>query len=230
MLTSLHYYNHYRSFVARNSPNNAFAKRAWPADNIAPRTLSEKPAVLLNTSDTSKVVGYARALSAGIVGLKDSAKMFVHDMTTLEKNPMATFENHLQWIEEDLEGFISSYNKIQNISSARLNNHDLSRLAHSFRDFSSTNSEILNHLGIISHNAGGLTYHGFANTANRDAAQNAVETFKSAYSMARGFLKQPLTHHMNFRDLSYYYNYTIGDAGSNTFAIVQSGMLVDIIV
>jgi len=234
VLTSLYYFGHYRNFVARATPGGpnagGFAKRAWPAENLAPRSLGADSAVLLNTADNSRVVDYARTLSSSIVSLKDAAKMFVHDVNTIERNGNITFESHLQWIEEDLESFIKSYNNVQHLSATGLNNGALTHFAHYFRDFAQSNSQVLSHLGVITYSGANLTYHGLANTATREAARDAVDTFKSAYNMTRGFLQHPLTHHMNFRDLSYYYNYTIGDVGTITFSIVQSVLLVDILI
>ncbi len=39
------------------------------------------------------------------------------------------------------------------------------------------------------------------------------------------FLKTPLSEHMNFRNLGYYYNYKYGSIRENTFSLIESGML-----
>ena len=236
MLTSLFYFGHYRSFAARTTPGranysgNQNAIHTWPAKNITPRTAGENAAVLLNKADNSKVVNFARTLSTSIVGLKDAAKMFVHDVNLINANGTISFETHHEWIEEDLENFVNSYNRIQHLSSNPTRTSELSHLAHYFRNFAQSHGPVLSHLGVITYNENSLTYHGSVSTSSREAAQNAVDTFKTAYSITKGFLERPLAHHMEFRDLGYYYNYTIGDAGTNTFSLIQSGMLVDVLV
>ena len=230
MLTNIYYYGHYRNFVARTSQTaaNAYGRRTWVPTNIAPRNTGENPAVLLNKADNDKVTNFARALSSSIVGLKDASRMFVSDMNLIRGGNV--YQNHLDWIKEDLEHFTQAYNNMQNLSNIGVQNTELAHFAHYFRNFARTNSHTLSHVGIISHNEASLTYHGIVNTPGKEAAKEAVNTFRTAYNITRGFLEHPLAQHMEFRDLGYYYNYTIGDSGSNTFFIIQSGMLVDLLV
>lgn len=235
MLTSVYYYNHYRNFISRTPiAANSYSRRAWPAENIAPKSsfVHEKSGVgvVLNRADVPKVIDFARALSANIVSLKDASRLFVHDMNLVSTGTAASYENHLRWVEDDLEAFIQSYNNVQHLSAAGVRNSELSGLAYYFRNFAETNSGMLSHLGVVTHTDSGLTYHGIGNMLDRESARSAVNTFKSAYAAAREFLVHPLVHHMEFRDLSYYYNYSIGRDTGNTLSIVQAGLLVDVFI
>jgi len=235
MLTSVYYYNHYRNFIARTpSISSGYGRRAWPTENIAPRNsfVGEKSnvSVLLNKADSPKVIDFARALASNIVGLKDASRLFIHDMNLISTGASAAYANHLRWVEEDLESFIHSYNNVQHLSGARVRNPELTHLAHFFRNFADSNSAELSHLGVINYSESGLTYHGIGTMPGRESARDAVSTFKAAYDMTRVFLKHPLAHHMEIRDLSYYYNYTIGRTSDNSFSIVRAGLLVDVLI
>ena len=233
MLTSMYYYNHYRNYVARtNISAKAPLAHAWPADIVGPASgrLASGSSVLLNKAQTSRVLDYARTLSSGIVGLKDAAKMFLYDMYLIERNGTISFENHLQWVEEDLRNFISSYNNIQQITSNYAHSPELTHFAHYIRNFTEQSSQILSHLGVIAYNDNNLTYHGMGTMTSKEAAKQAVDTFKGAYRAARDFLERPLAQHMDFRGLNYYYNYTIGRESESTFGLVGAGMLLDVAV
>jgi hypothetical protein len=229
----MYYYNHYRNYVARTSSAvKTPMARAWPADIVGPAAgrIAPGSSVLLNKAQTGPVLDYARNLASGIVGLKDAAKMFLYDMHLINRNGTITFESHLKWVEEDLQNFISSYNNIQQITHAYAHSPELTHFAHYIRNFTEQSSQILSHLGVITYESSNLTYHGMGATASKETASQAVDTFKGAYRAARDFLEHPLAQHMGFRGLNYYYNYTIGEAGSSTFDLIGSGMLLDVAV
>ena len=233
MLTSMYYYNHYRNYLQRISGTaKSPMARAWPADIIGPAAgrIAPGSSVQLNKAVSSRVVDYARDLSASVVGLKDAAKMFLYDMHLIDRNGSIAFENHLQWVEEDLENFIRSYNSIQHINSNYGHSPELTHFAHYIRNFTEQSSHILSHLGVVTYHEHGLTYHGMAATTNKETAKQAVDTFKGAYNATRDFLIHPLAQHMEFKGLNYYYNYTIGGASETTFGLIGSGMLLDVAV
>ena len=233
LLTSIHYYNHYRNYVARTAgAAKTPMPRAWPVDIVGPAAerLAPGSAVRLNKAQNSHVLEYARNLSSSIVGLKDAAKMYLYDMHLIDRNGIITFESHLSWVEEDLQNFINFYNKIQNITHSYSHSQELTHFAHNMRSFTEQRSQILSHLGVVTYDNEGLTYHGMGAAATKEAAKQAVDTFKGAYNATRDFLAHPLSQHMDFKGLNYYYNYTIGDANENTFGLVGSGMLFDVAV
>ena len=227
MLTTLYYYGHYRNFVTRNSGPDS--NRAW-LKNDNQRVLPRGATVQLNKSLSNRVADYAKGLSSSIVGLKDSAKMFLYDAHAMNRNGYETYLNHLRWIEEDLHQFIHSYNTIQDLSFTTNHSPTLKQYASSIRTFATENNEILTHLGIISGRANTLTYHGFGNTTDVQITREVVNAFRDAYDVASGFLDHPLAHHMEFKGLNYYYNYTIGQLSENSFRLIDQGLLIDIAV
>ena len=233
MLTSMYYYSHYRNYVARTAGSaKTPMPRAWPANIVGPASERVAPgsSVRLNKAQINRVLGYARDLSSSVVGLKDAAKMFLYDMHLLDRSSGITFESHLQWVEEDLQHFIRSYNNIQHIQRNYSHSPELTHFAHYIRNFTEQSSQVLSHLGVITYDSDNLTYHGIGTTATKETAKAAVDTFKGAYDAARDFLEYPLAQHMDFKGLNYYYNYTIGDSKGSTFGLIGSGMLLDVAV
>jgi len=50
------------------------------------------------------------------------------------------------------------------------------------------------------------------------------------YESTGDFLQLPLSEHMNFRNLKYYYNYKTGSISKDSFTIIESGMIVNEVV
>ena len=227
MLTSIYYYGHYRDFVQRGvGKDNG---RIWLKHDES-RLLPKNSVVQLNKALNARVVDYAKTLSTSIIGLKDAAKMFLYDAHAMTRNGPDTFESHIRWIEEDLNNFIDSYNGLQNIAVTTNHSASLPIFAHNIRNFAVDNRDILSHLGVIAAYEDGLSYHGFGAATSHEIVREAATVFRDAYEVAVSFLDRPLTHHMEFKGLNYYYNYTIGSIEENTFRLVDTGLLVDIVV
>ncbi|MCL2350141.1 MAG: hypothetical protein FWC67_01545 [Defluviitaleaceae bacterium] len=238
MLTNLFYYSHYRDYAVRTTSgkNSNFnralldvgARKASVTSSHA--SASAAPArVQLNKSMDTRILQYVKALGENVVTLKDSARMFVQDAGNMDftAGGALNFESHLRWIDEDLRSFANSYNNLGYLQ--RLTpSHDLNNLTHSIRSIAKGNDILLSHLGIITADEGGLSYHGIGHAATKEMTIEAATAFKSAYDAARDFLIHPMSHHMEFKDLSYYYNYTIGNTPQDTFRLLESGILLDV--
>ena len=236
MLTSLHYFGHYRDFVLRNSSgsNSNFNRSLLNREQVRKSVISQPssagaPTVQLNKSYDKRVLGYIEALGENVVKLKDAARMYVNDVTSLdfEHNDLLSFESHLRWLDEDLRTFTASFNALGGMAVKSPYSNHLPHFTHSIRNITQRDEILLSHLGVVAADEGGLTYHGVGTTATLGVARSAVSMFKSAYETAREFLAHPMTHHLNFNELSYYYNYTIGSSPMDTFRLLESGLLID---
>jgi len=232
MLTNIFYFGHYRDFALRASSgnNSNFNRSLLNRSQIQQMHRAEgSSSVQLNKTMDSRILHFAKALGENVLTLKDSARMFTNNMQSLNiaANVGSTY-NQLQWIEDDLRSFALSYNNLNYIQEATGHSQNLSRFTHSIRSITNGNETLLSHLGIVVADAGGLTYHGMGNTASRDITQQATLALKTAYDAARDFLTHPMSHHMEFRNLNYYYNYTIGNTPNDTFRLLESGILIDI--
>ena len=235
MLTNLYYYGHYQSFISRIPSANRRrpiegAQKAWQTLKPVP-TMSD-PAVLLNKAYKNKVVSYANTLSRGVTNMKDAAKMFVFDGQYANRNfDIVGLEPNWHWLEEDIDNFVNAYNGIQDLSLST--NHSPAFIQFSFqmRNYIRENENILQLIGVANQDSFRLTFE------NRESPEitphdidAAMDFFKGTYSRVDSFLSAPLAHHMEFRGLSYYYNYKIGDIQENTFAIIERGLIIDMAV
>ena len=232
MITNLFYYGHYRDFVQRTTrPENANFNGILMGPGHA-RQAASTSSVLLNKSHDNRIFGFVNELSRNVVGLKDAAKMFIYDTDSLiskDRNGM-NFENHLRWIEEDLRHFASYYQNLDSISQRVRHSPQLTNFTHNIRHITQQNEFLLSQLSVVHADEEGLSYHGFGTAATPEIARVTAETLREAYDATRDFLIHPMTQHMQFKDLNYYYNYTIGRAPDDTFRLIESGILVDIMI
>jgi hypothetical protein len=236
MLTSLHYFGHYRDFVLRTSSgsNSNFNRSLLSKGQVRSSILTRAegglaPAVHLNKSYDKRILGYIDALGQNMVKLKGAARTYVEDVNNLdfEYSDITSFENHFRWIDEDLRNFTASYNTLDGIVARLPFSNHLPHFTHSIRNITQRNEILLSHLGVVAADEGGLAYHGVGTATTLEIARAAADAFKSAYDAAREFLVHPMTHHLQFSELSYYYNYTIGDSPMDTFRLLESGLLID---
>jgi len=234
LLTNLFYYGHYRDFVQRTSSgnNNNFNRALLDRGQIISAHRAEGTAsVQLNKTFDKRILHFVKALGENVLTLKDSARMFSNDIKSLEiTQGIGGLNNQMQWIEEDLRNFAMSYNNLNYISQVTGHSSNLSHFTHSIRNITQGNENLLSHLGIIIADQGGLSYHGMGSTASKEITQQAAMALKSAYDAARDFLVHPMSHHMEFKSLNYYYNYTIGNTPNDTFRLLESGILIDIAI
>ena len=236
MLTSLHYFGHYRDFVLRNSSgsNSNFNRSLLNKEQVRESVISQSSGsqastVHLNKSYDKRVLGYVEALGENIVKLKDAARMYINDVTNIdfEHNDLLSFENHLRWLDEDLRTFTASFNALGGMAAQSPYSIHLPHFTHSIRNITQRDEILLSHLGVVAADEGGLTYHGVGTSTTLGVAKSAVSMFKSAYETTREFLAHPMAHHLSFNELSYYYNYTIGNSPMDTFRLLESGLLID---
>jgi hypothetical protein len=235
LLTNIHYFGQYRDFALRNSSgrNNNFNKALY--DRVrSSQTTAEAPEMVrtqihLNKAYNNRVLQYVRILGQNIISLRDASRLFVQDSGNLDftAGGNLTFTDHLRWIEEDLRNFAMSYSNLDYLSRNVGHSPGLSNFTHSIRTITRGHEAYLSHLGIMSADEGGLSYHGIGHGANIEITRSAAAAFQATYEVSKGFLDHPMTHHLEFRDLNYYYNYTIGNPPQDSFLLIESGILMD---
>ena len=239
MITSLHYFTQYRDYALRtsqgrnNNPNGALysraqSKRATASTNAAFGT-QNAPVVQLNKAYSTNVMQYIRALGENIIVLNNASKLFVADTNSMATQVGQDFgqEGHLRWIDEDLRNFANSYNNLDYLSRRAGRSPELGNLTHSIRTITQGHEPLLSHLGIITADEGGLAYHGIGQAASLEITRAAANAFQATYEASRDFLAHPMTTHMQFRELDYYYSYTIGSSPQEVYRLVESGILLD---
>jgi len=233
MLTNLHYYGHYRRYASqtakvREVPRTAnwvtFGRKASPGKKLP------KANILLNAAYKNETITYARSLSRNVVSLKDSAKMFVYD--AMGKSYGDSFWH---WIEEDIDNFVTAYNGLRSIAARHGHSLILTDFTAQMDSYTRLNRENILKLGVRINKERNLEFGGQVPTGlrSRDVRKslgNVSEYFKQSYKSTAMLLEHPLTKHMNFRSLDFYYNYRLSDNGNNAFTLMENGILVDVAV
>lgn len=239
MLTSIHYFSQYRDYALRTSSGrntnfhgSLYTKKQPNRTSAAASAIlhaGSTPKVQLNKSYGPNVLQYIKSLGQNIITLKDSARLFVSDTGSLDYDAggSLSFEGHLRWIDEDLRNFANSYNNLDYLSRRSNHNAALGDFTHSIRSIARGHEQMLSHLGVITADEGGLSYHGIGQGATKEITRAAVGAFQETYEASREFLAHPMTAHLQFKDLTYYYNYTIGNQPSDAYRLIESGILMN---
>lgn len=234
MVANLFYHSHYREFLNRqgSSGNNAnYRGSVYNRGHIQRAHKVAESSVLLNKNNSVHTLGFVRALTQNMVQLKDAALKFSNTAVNLSQAlSIASYEKHLEWMDADLRRFTATYNNLDMMADGFAHARELGKFQSTIRNITQNNRTLLSHVGIVESNGSGLTYHGIGNASNKETALAVAEAFKTTYNATRDFLIHPMTAHMNFSDLRYYYNYTIGSSASNTVNLIESGLLVDFIM
>lgn len=233
MLTNIFYYNFYKPYILKINESGKQPAKPKQEKIADKRQSAERFKVLLNKSMKPEVVGYARGISSSIVGMKESAKYLVRDMTDFNKNMHRRgMDTAKRWIQCDLEDFVALYNISTEFLSDQIHSQALRGFSSRLEENVSMNLERLAGLGIIRAQDGKLNFN--SETFNKldegrlnMAIGETLSTFKDIYSDSGEILGEPLKEHMNFRGLGYYYNYKLGMIENDTFKMIESGMLID---
>lgn len=213
-----------------------------PSDKFFLRNENEEAIynIFLNKSFSKDIVDYAHTLYTTIVDLKDSSKeleYFVDEYKTVEDKIETLDDSRKEKVnnmfQEKMEQFIDDYDTAFEFA----NNQQHSKL---LLDFSSELFEITGEYGTtleevgISESEQGKLYIDLLDSdiTDKNKAVNKLEGIKSfvneVYNSTQNILSRPMSEHMNFKNLNYYYNYGLDRYQSNTFRLIEAGMIVDI--
>jgi S-formylglutathione hydrolase FrmB len=89
--------------------------------------------------------------------------------------------------------------------------------------------------GLFFDTRGHLAYNefvagGFDFNKLRSALDGLAEAAEKIYNKTTDFLTVPLSEHMSFYPLSYYYDYRLGGIAQNMYEVVSSGLIVDVAI
>lgn len=222
MLSTLHFYNSYKPFIldkekTRERKISPYKKHIKQANQYKNTELT----YFLNKSLNDNVKSYMFELSANFNGLKNVANRIYEKIYYNLPNDV---------LEESLENFTSVYNRFVGfLEENSENSNGFKNILNKTKSIIEENSDILNKLGI------NISESGFLNL-NADEALNMsnIDTDKTQqfylnlYDKMCSFMQEPMSNHMDFKDFSYYFNYS-GDYDKNkSFKVIEQGILVDI--
>jgi len=234
MLTNIYYYDFYKPYLlsTQTADTQTPAPRRKKVAEKAPVSTQDYK-VLLNKSMKTDVVSYARNVSDSVVGAKNVSKNLVRDMEDFNKNTYKHgYSTAKGWISDDLDAFAKQYNDSVKFLSSQQHSPALRKFAGNIKAKVTDGVGELQPLGVSMDETGALSFdkEKFGNLNEAQIHQGigqSINLFSNLYNDSANVLSEPLTEHMKFKGLGYYYNYKLGAMESDTFKIIESGMLVD---
>ena len=224
MLSTLHFYNNYNSFIL--DKEKIRERKASPYLQYKKQSNQYKDTefkYFLNKSLNDNIKAYMFELSANFNGLKNIVNNIYEKI--YHNLPMET-------LDDKLESFTTMYNRfIGFLEENTENSGEFKDILDNTKNTINENIDILNQLGI------NISKNGFLNLKNDQQINlHNIDTHKTQkfylnlYNKICSFMEQPMSNDMDFKDFSYYFNYS-GDYDKNkSFKIVEQGILIDIIL
>lgn len=196
--------------------------------------------ILLNKSFSTNVVNYAHSLYSTVLNLKDSSKelgYFIDEYKTVEDKIDTLDESKKQTInemfEERVNNFVDNYKSALNFTNKQKHSLPLLTFSSELSGIENEYSKVFESLGIK--NSDNLVdIFDLSHLTESTNLNEKLEAIKSLandiYSSTQNLLIKPMAEHMNFKDLNYYYNYKFDRYESNTFELIESGMIIDVVL
>jgi len=235
MLTNLYYYDYYRPYILKSGNNKLLRRRDFVKSNyknLSTSNNSEKNlnsfSFFLNKSLKNEVIDYASTVSREFNSIKDTARFMQNNLNDNSFDENGNANN----IFYGMNDFVNQYNSYLEFADDNDQNSNILRsYADKIVNIVSKNKDELESIGIKMDDGGRLSIDEEV-FGNIDAVKNVSDDIKNMYSdiykNTCQAMNAPLSQHMNFKNLSYYYNYKYASIDYNSFDIMDTGMLVDI--
>jgi len=229
MVTNVYYFKHYAPYIINNARRRRIAD--YPRSDAFIGDGDET--YVLNKSLKKEVVGYATELSRAVNGLKDSSKYIVQDARAFVKNEKeAGLVKTVGWMADNISNFIESYNRTISFANKNKDSRVLTEFADDLSYDLSVSLTALSRYHMTEDDGALLAFDESAlkNDSKKNvriANKQNLPFFEHVYDSSGKLLTAPLSEHMNFKNLKYYYNYKTGKISQDTFAIIGSGMIVN---
>jgi len=232
VLTSIYYYRYYRPYMLRTLE---------PTGAVSPKRsqIAQKPEIepnstfLLNKSLKVDVIAHARQTSASINGVKNGARRV---SASMEGFNQLAYSHGLPIAREDvsdeLTAFTNSFNRSVEFMSGQAHSHSLRDFADDLAVRVLDSRRELEFVDIFTQDGRSLTFSE-ADFLQKDqdtlnvAFGQSINTFLRTYKESTAMLNMPLTEHMNFQNLNYFYNYRMGTLVDETFKLIESGLIIN---
>lgn len=221
MLTTLHYYNYYKPYILNNNKKK-LNKSATSFKNIP-----NEREYFMNKALNDNVKSYIFEMSSNFNGLKNISNNLTEKLQTRFMTEPIKEE-----IEYNIENFTKTYNSfIGFLDENTENSVNFKNVANNIKNLFSDNNKILDKMGIIINENGFLDVKENNNLKTIQRDKETLKEFCSkVYKSLCKLMQDPMCKHMEFKDFSFYFNYT-SDFKFNknkSFKIIEQGLLVDI--
>lgn len=220
MISTLHYYNSYKPFIL--DKQRARERKASPYKQTQGQKYKDTELTyFLNKSLNDNIKSYMFELSSNFNGLKNVANNIYEKMY---------YGLSLDNLDENFEKFTHTYNRFKGFLEENTENSgNFTNILEKTKDIISENVDILDNIGIDISENGFLKLRKDDDTKNYNVEDEQIKKFyRNIYEKMCEFMSQPMSSHMEFKDFSYYFNYSGDYDKNNSFKLIEQGILVDI--
>lgn len=220
MISTLHYYNSYKPFILDRQ--RARERKASPYKQTQGQKYKDTELTyFLNKSLNDNIKSYMFELSSNFNGLKNVANNIYEKMY---------YGLSLDTLDENFEKFTHTYNRFKGFLEENTENSgNFTNILEKTKDIISENVDILDNIGIDISENGFLKLRKDDDTKNYNVGDGQIKKFyRNIYEKMCEFMSQPMSSHMEFKDFSYYFNYSGDYDKNNSFKLIEQGILVDI--
>lgn len=220
MISTLHYYNSYKPFILDRQ--RARERKASPYKQTQGQKYKDTELTyFLNKSLNDNIKSYMFELSSNFNGLKNVANNIYEKMY---------YGLSLDTLDEKFEKFTHTYNRFKGFLEENTENSgNFTNILEKTKDIINENVDILDNIGIDISENGFLKLRKDDDTKNYNVEDGQIKKFyRNIYEKMCEFMSQPMSSHMEFKDFSYYFNYSGDYDKNNSFKLIEQGILVDI--
>lgn len=220
MISTLHYYNSYKPFILDRQ--RARERKASPYKQTQGQKYKDTELTyFLNKSLNDNIKSYMFELSSNFNGLKNVANNIYEKMY---------YGLSLDTLDENFEKFTHTYNRFKGFLEENTENSgNFTNILEKTKDIINENVDILDNIGIDISENGFLKLRKDDDTKNYNVEDGQIKKFyRNIYEKMCEFMSQPMSSHMEFKDFSYYFNYSGDYDKNNSFKLIEQGILVDI--
>lgn len=234
MLTSMYYYDFYKPYILqRHLQPGIFG--AYPRSVALKNTRFTK-----NNALRRNVLDYVENVCRNAVEMKDSARYLAHNSENYYVAALReSFETAKRWVEEDVTLFVRAFNAAVRFGLDQVHSPHLLHYAGNLKEIALDNVATLKDAGIYVDNDAymrfdpdkikEMDYERFT-----EMLSGTAKTAASVYDRTNTFLLLPAESHMNFRPLSYYYNYRVErvpqGSDSKYTVVLHCGLILDRVI
>jgi hypothetical protein len=235
MLTNIYYYNFYKPYIISNHGTGGVTERR---DRIAEkhRIPEQNEQIILNKAQKTETVRYARNVSYSVNHFKLAVNGLMYNIDEYAQSRGEQRDRALEHVTESLQQVSDTYNRGTRFMREQPHSPRLRTYSYELGDIFHHHRNSLERIGYTMPE--GDTRINFdrakLRSMPREEVQWAIATnmpaFNSLRRSATDVLREPLSEHMNFKGLGYYYNYKMGTIMEDGFGAIESGMLLNIAV
>lgn len=229
MITNLFYYDVYKPYIIEDLHSKKIKMPSSKDFILSSQNGIQKFSYFLNKSSKKEIISYITQVSNNFNNLKSTSHYLA-----LRLNNNLSIKNGIENSSKQINTFVKGYNQFLEFyntnENAKINFYSY---INSLQDIIYENKDILSKVGIsIDKNNKLNIEESLTSKLLLDCNSNVLNNLKYVYDLIYqrtcDYMKSPLTDCMNFKNLSYYFNYSLYNNPNKTFPLIEGGLLVNI--